>query len=119
MMVECKLKSLTVERRLLREYLYLPGLSLSLSQAALLAGVDAASCQLVLDHLVNARTLTRSESGAYVREARYRNLDGWKSLVRTRLAALSPKHPSRPKAVKSVQPQTGDRRFEESAGSGL
>jgi hypothetical protein len=34
-----------VERRLLREYLDLPGLRLSLAQAARLFGVDAPTCR--------------------------------------------------------------------------
>ena len=64
MFAESKLKLLTlkhVERRLLREYLDLPGLSLSLAQAARLVSVDAPSCQLVLNDLVNAHCLAHSE----------------------------------------------------------
>jgi hypothetical protein len=70
-----------LKRRLLREYLYLPGLSLSVAQAARLLGVDVPVSRLVLNHLVNTQALTRSESGTYVREVRYSDLDGWKSLV--------------------------------------
>jgi hypothetical protein len=122
-MVECKLKPLTLEqleRRLLREYLYLPGLSLSLEQAARLVGVDAPACQLVLNQLVNAHALARSESGTYVRGDRYRDLEGWKSLVRTRLAVMSQPPLSAAKAVRSARSQMGgDRGFAESAGPGL
>src|SRR5688572_7312247 len=66
MRVESRLKlsaSTYGERRLLREYLDLPGLSLTLAQAARLACVDAPSCQVVLDHLVSAHCLAHTESG--------------------------------------------------------
>ena len=109
-----------LERRLLREYLYLPGLSLSLEQTARLVGVDAPACQLVLNQLVNAHALARTESGTYVRENRYRDLEGWKRLVRTRLAAISQTPLSAAKAVRSVRSQMGgDRGFAESAGPRL
>lgn len=108
MCAEAMLKLFTlkrVERRLLREYLDLPGLSLSVAQAARLVGVDAPSCQLVLNDLVNAHCLTHSESGTYVRAARYGDLGRWRSLVRNRLAAVT-QSPSLPtKAVTSVRPQ--------------
>ena len=88
MFVESKLKLLTlthVERRLLREYLDLPGLSLSVAQAARLVSVDAPSCEVVLNDLVNAHCLAHSESGMYVRAVRAGDLERWKSLVRNRL----------------------------------
>ena len=94
-----------VERRLLREYLDLPGLSLSLAQAARLTSVDAPSCQLVLNDLVNAHCLAHSESGTYVRAARYGDLERWKSLVRNRLAAVTQASPLPTKAVRPVRPQ--------------
>jgi hypothetical protein len=93
-----------VERRLLREYLDLPGLSLSLAQAARLVSVDAPSCQLVLNDLVNAHCLTHSESGTYVRAARCRGLERWKSLVRNRLA-VTQASPLPTKAIRPVRPQ--------------
>ena len=108
MFVESKLNLFTlkrVERRLLREYLDLPGLSLSLAQAARLANVDAPSCQLVLNDLVNVHCLTHSESGTYVRAARYGDLARWKSLVRNRLAAVTQATLLSTKAVTSVRPQ--------------
>ena len=108
-----------VERRLLREYLDLPGLSLSLAQAARLVSVDAPSCQLVLNDLVNAHCLVHSESGTYVREVRYGDLERWKSLVRNRLAAVTQASPLPSKAVRSVRPQMVDRRFAEPVGPGL
>jgi hypothetical protein len=81
-----------VERRLLREYLDLPGLRLSLAQAARLFGVDAPTCQVVLNKLVTARYLAHDASGRFVREVRYDDLENWKRYVRRRLAsgALSP-----------------------------
>ena len=57
----------SVEQRLLREYLDLPGLTLSLAQTARLLRVDASTCQLVLNHLVDAQDLAYDESGMYVR----------------------------------------------------
>jgi hypothetical protein len=105
MFVESKLKLSTlkhVERRLLREYLDLPGLSLSLAQAARLVSVDAPTCEVVLYGLVNAHCLAHSESGTYVREARYGDLERWKSLVRNRLAAVTQASPSPTKAVRWV-----------------
>ena len=56
-----------VERRLLREYLDLPGLRLSLAQAARLLCVDAPPCQVVLNELVPARCLAHDASGRCVR----------------------------------------------------
>ena len=88
------------ERRLLREYLDLPGLSLSLAQAARLVSVDAPSCQRVLNDLVNAHCLAHSESGTYVRPTRYGDLERWKSLVRNRLSVTQ----SSPLPAKAVRP---------------
>jgi hypothetical protein len=122
MFVEFKLKLLTlkhVERRLLREYLDLPGLSLSLAQAARLVSVDSPTCEVVLNDLVNAHCLAHSESGTYVREARYGDLERWKSLVRNRLATVAQASLSPAKAVRSVKPQTVYRRFAEPVGPGL
>ena len=112
MFAESKLNLFTlqrVERRLLREYRDLPGLSLSLAQAARLVSVDAPSCQLVLNDLVNAHCLAHSESGTYVRAARYGDLERWKSLVRNRLATVTQASPLPTNAVRSVRPQTVSR----------
>ena len=122
MFAEPKLKLLTLkhmERRLLREYLDLPGLSLTLAQAARLVSVDAPSCQLVLNDLVNAHCLAHSESGTYGREARYGDLERWKRLVRNRLATVTQASPSPTRAVRSVRPQMVDRRFAEPIGPKL
>lgn len=56
-----------VERRLLSEYIDLPGLNLTLAQAARLVGVEAPACQIVLHELVNAGCLAQAASGRYVR----------------------------------------------------
>jgi hypothetical protein len=106
--MESKLKLFTlkaVERRLLREYLDLPGLSLSLVQAARLVSVDAPTCAVVLNDLVSARCLAHGESGTYVREARYGDLERWKGLVRNRLATATQASPAPAKADRSVRPQ--------------
>ena len=101
-----------VEQRLLREYLDLPGLSLTLAQAARLMSVDAPTCEFVLNDRVNDQCLSHGESGTYVREARDGDLDRWKSLVRTRIAAVTHASPS---LIRSVRPQMVDRRFAEPA----
>ena len=101
-----------VEQRLLREYLDLPGLSLTLAQAARLMSVDAPTCEVVLNDLVNDQCLAHSETGTYVREARDGDLDRWKGLVRTRLAAVTQASSSPPRSIK---PQMVDRRFAEPA----
>ena len=50
-------------RRLLLEYVEMPGLSLSVAQAARLLSADVATCQRVLDSLIDARCLTRYRDG--------------------------------------------------------
>jgi len=58
MFVESRLTLSTlkhVEQRLLREYLDLPSLSLTLAQAARLVWVDAPTCEVVLNDLVSDR----------------------------------------------------------------
>ncbi len=45
----------------------MPGMSLSLDQVARLCGMDARTCQSVLDALVDARFLYVTTDGAYVR----------------------------------------------------
>jgi hypothetical protein len=46
-------------------YREMPGLSLYLRQAARLFGVPAATCQLVLDHLVARNELQKTDDGQY------------------------------------------------------
>jgi len=78
-----------VERRLLSEYIDLPGLNLTLAQAARLVDVDAPACQIVLHELVNAGCLAQARCGRYVRAARYADLDAWKRLAKRRLASVA------------------------------
>lgn len=121
MFVESKLNQLAlayVERRLLREYLDLPGLSLSLAQAARLVCADERTCEVVLNDLMSAGCLVR-ESETYARETRYGDLEGWKDRVRNRLAALTLASPSPAKAARSARAQRVDRRVAEPVGTGL
>jgi hypothetical protein len=94
-----------VQRRLLREYLDLPGLSLSLRQATRLLGVDAPTCRAVLNELVSGGCLAREASGAYVRDDCYHDLETWKRLLQRRLASIA--QPSSPMLTGAV---TLDRR---------
>ena len=105
-----------VEERLLREYLDLPGLSLSLAQTARLLRLDASTCQLVLNHLVDAQCLADGESGMYVRGTRDDDLELWKTLVKNPLSVLAPRPFPSPTKTKSGRgrPQTTDHRFTES-----
>jgi hypothetical protein len=87
------LNTLTLEilaRRLLREYLDMPGLSLSLAQSARLLSADMPICRRVLDSLIDACCLTRTAAGTYTRDASYRSLEAWTSHTRRLLAA--PRH---------------------------
>lgn len=53
--------------RIRGEYLEMPGLRLTIEQAARLWHVDDATCAAVLARLVADRFLTRTRAGAYVR----------------------------------------------------
>jgi hypothetical protein len=77
------------EQGLLREYLDLPGLSLSLAQTARLLRLDESTCQLVLNRLVDAQCLSHGESGMYMRGAPDGDLEEWKTLVKDRLRGLA------------------------------
>jgi hypothetical protein len=95
--MESKLESLSLkraERRLLREYLDLPGLSLSLAQAARLVNVDAPTCEVVLNNLVKSHCLAHGEAETYVRGTCDGGLEAWKRLVRNRLAVVTQASPS-------------------------
>ena len=54
-------------RRLRGEYLEMPGLHLTREQVQRLWGLDAGTCDAVIDALVDAQFLRRTQSGAYVR----------------------------------------------------
>jgi hypothetical protein len=49
------------------EYREMPGLSLTLAQAARLWGIDRSTCELVLANLIERRVLKRALNGTYVR----------------------------------------------------
>ena len=49
------------------EYHEMPGLSLTLTQAARLWGIDRSTCELVLANLIERRVLKRAWNGTYVR----------------------------------------------------
>ena len=49
------------------EYMEMPGLCLTMSQAARLWNIDQDTCRIVLDTLVRLRFLQRTRDGAYLR----------------------------------------------------
>ena len=49
------------------EYREMPGLSLTLPQAARLWGIERSTCELVLANLIERRVLKRALNGTYVR----------------------------------------------------
>lgn len=49
------------------EYREMPGLSLTLAQAARLWGLDRSTCERVLTILIERRLLKRARNGTYVR----------------------------------------------------
>ena len=54
-------------RRVQGEFLEMPGLRLTESQARRLWGLDSISCQALLDALVDAKFLCRTRDGAFMR----------------------------------------------------
>ncbi len=56
-----------IERRIEGEFLEMPGLILSVSQAQRLWALDRASCERCLAHLVRTRFLRHTADGRYVR----------------------------------------------------
>ena len=57
----------TIARRVLAEFDEMPGMALTLLQAARLFGLDQDRCRVVLDALVDAAYLRQTNSGAVVR----------------------------------------------------
>jgi hypothetical protein len=57
----------SVVERVRGEFLEMPGLQLTLPQAARLWGLDVGSCEAVIDSLVRAEFLKRTASGAVAR----------------------------------------------------
>jgi hypothetical protein len=53
--------------RIEAEYREMPGLNLTLAQAARLWGIDRGACELVLANLIERRVLKRASNGTYVR----------------------------------------------------
>ena len=53
--------------RVRAEYLEMPGLRLTVSQAQRLCGIEERLCEMVLDLLVEERFLRRTRDGAYAR----------------------------------------------------
>jgi DNA-binding IclR family transcriptional regulator len=53
--------------RVENEYREMPGLSLTLSQAARLWGMDRGTCEALLEHLIERRVLKRASNGTYIR----------------------------------------------------
>ena len=56
-----------VFRRVRGEYIEMPGLRLTTAQAQRLWGLDRASCDSLLDALVEAKFLLKTRDGAFVR----------------------------------------------------
>lgn len=54
-------------RRIQAEYRAMPGLALTKPQIRRLLAIDAAACDVVLDHLTAGGFLTRTGGGRYVR----------------------------------------------------
>ena len=86
-----------IARRLLREYLEMPGLSLSLAQSTRLLSADMPTCRRVLDSLIDARCLTRTAAGTYTRDASHRSLEAWTSYTRRLLSQDKPDVRSSPR----------------------
>ena len=59
-----------VLRRIRSEYVEMPGLRLTVAQAQRIFGLDRATCESVLEALVEERFLRRARGGTFVRVAR-------------------------------------------------
>ena len=91
------LKLEIIARRLLREYLEMPGLSLSLAQSTRLLSADMPTCRRVLDSLIDAGCLTRTAAGTYTRDVSHRSLEAWTSYTRRLLSQDKPDVRSSPR----------------------
>jgi hypothetical protein len=56
-------------RRIRGEYIEMPGLRLTVTQAQRLWGLDRAACETVLSALVDVEFLIRNRDGAFVRRS--------------------------------------------------
>lgn len=61
-----------VLRRVRGEYIEMPGLRLTTAQAQRLWGLDRASCDALLSALVDAKFLSKTRDGAFVRSENVR-----------------------------------------------
>ena len=68
-------------RRICGEFIEMPGMRLTLSQAQRLWGLDERTCQVLLEYLVDTKFLCRSAHGNYGRTS-----DGPAPLPRARMA---------------------------------
>jgi len=94
------MNTLTLEvlaRRLLREYLDMPGLSLSLAQSTRLLSADMPTCRRALDSLIDAGCLTRTAAGTYTRDVSHRSLEAWTIYTRRLLSQDKPDVRSSPR----------------------
>jgi len=80
--------------RIRGEYMEMPGLRLSLAQAQRLWGMDAESCTIVLQLLIDASFLRRTPNGEYLRVT-----DGSAAPSRCRMASASLTSPARLKTA--------------------
>jgi hypothetical protein len=60
----------TVARRVLSEFDEMPGLTLTMTQASRLFGLEAQVCQVVIDALVDSAYLRQTRGGAIIRGGR-------------------------------------------------
>jgi hypothetical protein len=67
MLVTAEDQTLLMLYRIRGEFLEMPGLHLTLEQAARLWHIDAATCTVALGRLVGDRFLVRTRTGAYKR----------------------------------------------------
>ena len=86
-MITCQ----AVRERIRAEYLEMPGMNLTSDQVARLCGMERSACQTVLDALVDAKFLTLTTDGTYVRRT---------DDVRPARMAPPPLHHHRPRIIR-------------------
>ncbi|HEX8029740.1 MAG TPA: hypothetical protein VF491_14810 [Vicinamibacterales bacterium] len=85
-------------QRIYGEFLEMPGMRLTLSQAQRLWGLDERTCQVLLEYLVDAKFLRRSAHGNYGRSS-----DGPAPFPRPRMAKAGIE-PGRDPAAQTATP---------------
>jgi hypothetical protein len=95
--------TLDLERQLLREYIDLPGLSLTLPQVSRLLSAETPTCRAVLNSLEDAGCLRCTADGKYVRMTRHDGLHGWIRHARHRLTAPTPRSTMMPSRVTTFE----------------